>query len=148
MAYHYHEKLENLWRCNEWNTQPVKAIGCNLIALAIYVAVCAGMMKLPIHYFIMKLAFIPLIVISMYFLSVNNGNIAWLITHGSFFLYCIHVPLKWLWSKPLTIYFGEKYGMFTASHIYMLIIIVMAFVIEWILYKICPKLLNLLTGGR
>lgn len=149
LAYHKKDKLEKKLGIIE-NQGTIKdrclSIALTILAYALYGGYVYFLWKKQIDYTAARYLAIPIILICVYLIRYLPEKI-WIVKHGSFFLYCSHVPLRMaltsvLW--PMASIFGEIWY----PQIYLFSIIIISFVLEWIIYKLCPKMHAVLTGSR
>lgn len=145
LAYHYREKIEDLL-AGQPEQKNIYAYLKTTLAIMVYVIYTFVMWKFQINYTVERYLSIPIILVCIYFMNCYP-KVTWIIKHGSFFLYCSHVPLRMALTTVL-LYIEPKLGAILFPQVYMFGIIIIAFCIEWALYKLCPKFLAVLTGNR
>lgn len=145
LGYHYKEQFENfIGRSEVKSNLAIKflftaAAGC---VYAIFVWIC---WENALSYTLERWLAIPVILVCIYLVEWYPKP-KWVVVHGSFFLYCAHIPARFLIAGGLFRF--EKIFGWNYPNFYFVIMISGILFIEWILYKTAPKLLAILNGSR
>lgn len=145
IAYYYHEKVEEIlsYREEKFNW---KCLVC-LIVFLLYGIYCMECRAWEFTYDMERFCAIPLIFVCMYLINWYP-KVNWIVKHNSFYLYCIHVPLIWIFGNWVIRRYDTIYSVNKMYLILVGIILGISWSSQWILHKAFPKLEVFLSGKR
>ena len=153
VAVNYREWFENMLAVHG-NTKDNKKY-LTVLAMAVYGLFCWVAWYLKFDNFLVRMAAVFMIFLCLYLVSAFPAP-RWITVHTPFFLYCIHIPLRWILQPQIYGKLGDwharTYGTYMNNlimYVFMLVAtLVCAYGLQWILYKLCPKVESVLLGGR
>ena len=145
LGYHYKNQFEKFISKSEKENSLVLKYIMTISACCIYGVFVMVCWKTTISYTLERWLAIPMILVCIYLVEWYPKP-KWAVIHGSFFLYCAHIPARFLIAGGLSGFeriLGKYYPNF-----YFIVMIGGILFAEWILYKTAPKLLAILIGSR
>lgn len=146
IAVHYKDKFEELLAVQPLKNHPIGKYVMTILGLAAYGIFVYITWKVDLHYDFRRWLAVPVVLFGMYLASwVPKAR--WVVVSGSFFLYCAHIPARFL-IGPELMRLQPIFGTVVFPQVYFILIIVIVFLTEWLMHKLCPKVLTFFTGAR
>ena len=151
MAVNYREWFEICWQFMVIQRITKSILQC--LQLLVYGLFCWVAWYLKFDNFLVRMAAVFMIFLCLYLVSAFPAP-RWITVHTPFFLYCIHIPLRWILQPQIYGKLGDwharTYGTYMNNlimYVFMLVAtLVCAYGLQWyFVIKLCPKVESVLS---